>query len=84
MMAANLEKVINLLGVVIPNWQNKEEKEKGDDMGLVNLSASELGLTLSSVSLSGRQASHTSKSSVFPLRRVPWCHAAQAWPSKST
>lgn len=46
LMAANLEKVINLLGVVVPNWQTKEEIEEGDDMGLVNLSASELGLNV--------------------------------------
>jgi hypothetical protein len=46
LMAAGLEKVINLLGVVIPNWQTKEEVEEGDDMGMVNLSASELGLVV--------------------------------------
>jgi hypothetical protein len=46
LMAANLETVINFLGVVIPNWQTKQEVEEGDDMGMVNLSASELGLNV--------------------------------------
>jgi hypothetical protein len=46
LMAANLEKVMNFLGVVIPNWQSKEEVEEGDDMGLVNLSASQLGVNV--------------------------------------
>lgn len=46
LMVANLEKVINFLGVVIPNWQTKEEIEEGDDMGMVSLSASELGLNV--------------------------------------
>jgi hypothetical protein len=45
-MAANLEKVMSFLGVIIPNWQTKEEVEEGDDMGVVNLSASELGLNV--------------------------------------
>jgi hypothetical protein len=45
-MAANLEKVMSFLGVIIPNWQTKEEVEEGDVMGVVNLSASELGLNV--------------------------------------
>jgi hypothetical protein len=45
-LSANLEKVMNFLGVVIPNWQTKEEVEEGDDMGLVNQSASQLGLNV--------------------------------------
>ncbi|MBA9029433.1 PASTA domain-containing protein [Peribacillus huizhouensis] len=37
--------IIELLGyVTVPEWQKKEEVEKGDDMGMVNPSAESLGL----------------------------------------
>jgi hypothetical protein len=42
----NLERLMNFMGSVVPAWQTKEEVENGDDMGLVTMSAAQLGLNV--------------------------------------
>lgn len=41
-----MEQLVSFMGVVVPAWRNREEVERGDDMGVVSPSATELELTV--------------------------------------
>jgi hypothetical protein len=45
-LRASLDRIIDFLGVSIPAWSNKEEVEKGDDMGISHPSAASLELAV--------------------------------------
>jgi hypothetical protein len=45
-LRASVDRLVDFLGVTIPAWGNKEEVEKGDDMGIARPSASALELTV--------------------------------------
>lgn len=45
-LRARVDRLVDFLGVSIPAWSNKEEVEKGDDMGISHPSAASLELTV--------------------------------------
>ena len=48
---ATLTKIVDFLGVVIPEWMTLTEVQQGDEMGIVHPSAGELGLVTDIVPL---------------------------------
>ena len=46
-----IKSLVGLLGVFVPNWHNRIEIEQGDDMGMVILSANEIGLVIEIIPL---------------------------------
>lgn len=46
-----LQSLVNFLGVIVPAWHNREEIERGDDMGLIIPSADSIGLVIEIIPL---------------------------------
>jgi hypothetical protein len=49
--ASLVQALVNFLGVIVPAWRNREEIERGDDMGLVVPSAESIGLVVEIIPL---------------------------------
>lgn len=46
-----VQALVNFLGVIVPAWRNREEIERGDDMGLIVPSAESIGLVVEIIPL---------------------------------
>jgi hypothetical protein len=71
---SQLQQVAGLLGVTAPAWPNLKEVNEGDDLGLVRLSAAQLGLTVEIIQLQREQVSVTRMRSPPILPPEPWSH----------